>query len=397
MCCNVSYTHNLRESTLMSLLLRRMFNTSSRVLKRSRNKRLQQKKQLLPDYRNWRQKLTERIDHPQIGVVGAPLVHGQPLSGTNAAPGLLRDSGLFEKLKRKGSTLWDHGDLQFEVIDNDDELVPGCKFAKTVSQANKQIADTVSQVLRENHRCLLLGGDHSVGLGSVFGHCRVRKDVAVIWVDAHADINTPLTSTSGNLHGMPVSFLVKELRDMRPPVPGMEWCKPCITHKQLAYIGLRDVDPAEQVFLDALKICHFTTEDVKTHGIDYVMKAALDRVDPLRNRPIHLSFDVDSLDPEHMPATGTRVPGGLSLREALRLLRLIHNTGRLSVMDIVELNPTLVPKWQGYFSADITVELILKAFTGAVRQQPWEKEMGSARHRGQRWRWRKELRSREEM
>jgi len=354
-----------------------------------------QKRSIFHPYRNWRHKLTENIDHPQIGLVGAPLVHGQPLSGTNAAPGLLRDSGLLQKLKRKGSTVFDHGDLDFKVVDSDhDDTNPTYKFAQTVSLANKQIADAVSKVLKDHHRCLLLGGDHSVGIGSVFGHCQQRRDVALIWVDAHADINTPLTSTSGNLHGMPVAFLVKELRDMRPHVPGLEWLKPCINKNQLAYIGLRDVDAPEQVFLDRLNICNFTTNDVKVHGVEYVMKEVLTRIDPKGTRPIHLSFDVDSLDPEHMPATGTRVPDGMSLRDSMRLLRLIHNTGRLSVMDVVELNPTLVPKWEGYFSADMTVELILKAFTGPIRQMPWERDVGeSNQHRGQRWRWRKNLRS----
>lgn len=316
------------------------------------------------DKRRLRYKILRRPPSQNIGILGAPLIYGQPLQGTCAAPDLLRGLRLAEILRSKGAKVKDYGNLEFKAVPNDFAVVFGCNNARTVGNANKQISQKVAQILKNGESALVLGGDHSIGLGSVLGHASIRNNLAVIWVDAHADINTPLTSTSGNLHGMPVSFLVKELPHLYPPVPGLEWVEPCISCRNIAYLALRSIDIREKMFLRTLGICNFTMEDISELGIDVAVTNALDRIDPKGNRSIHLSFDVDAIDPELIPSTGTPVPGGLDFRQALRIAKIIHNTRRLSVMDVVELNPLLSTPSAAIRSAQATVEIIARAFTG---------------------------------
>ncbi|KAH9489530.1 argininosuccinate synthetase [Bulinus truncatus] len=302
---------------------------------------------------------------PRVGIIGAPLMYGQPLKGTEAAPDLLRSSYLDARLKRKGASVYDYGDLEFKIVESDGEFVQGCRFSKTVGLANRQIAERVEMVLRTDRKVLLLGGDHSVAMGSIYGHSNFSKrNVAVIWVDAHPDINTPLTSASGNLHGMPVSFLCREMPHLYPRLPGLEWLEPCISVKNLAYIGVRSIDPKEKDFIETFNICAFSAADVRNLGVDFVMSAALEHIDPWERLPIHLSFDVDALDPDIIPATGTPVKDGLRVKESLEIAKYIFKTGRLSVMDVVELNPMLASKAESNWSADVIVEIIVRAFCG---------------------------------
>ncbi|KAK6997786.1 arginase-1-like isoform X1 [Biomphalaria glabrata] len=302
---------------------------------------------------------------PRVGIIGGPLMYGQPLKGPDTAPDLLRSSYLESRLKKKGASVYDYGNLQFETVRNDGEFVKGCKHSRTVGLANSQIAERVEMVLKTERKVLLLGGDHSVAIGSIAGHSNFSKrNVAVIWVDAHPDINTPLTSLSGHLHGMPVSFLSREMPHIHPKLPGFEWLNPCISVKNLAYIGLRSIDPEEQDFIEKLNICAFSAKDVRTLGVDFVMSAIMSQIDPWDRLPIHLSFDVDAMDPGIIPATGTPVKCGLNLKEGLDIAKYIFKTGRLSVMDVVELNPKLSSKAESNWSADVIVEIIVRAFCG---------------------------------
>ncbi|KAG8560452.1 hypothetical protein GDO81_014985 [Engystomops pustulosus] len=181
----------------------------------------------------------------------------------------------------------------------------------------------------------------SLALGSISGHAQHYPDLCVIWVDAHADINTPLTTSSGNLHGQPVSFLVKELQDKVPLIPGFSWTKPCISTSDIVYIGLRDLDPAEQFILKKYNITYYSMRQIDRIGIQKVMERTFDQLLGRRQRPIHLSFDIDAFDPTLAPATGTPVIGGLTYREGIYITEEIHNTGMLSALDLVEVNPIL--------------------------------------------------------
>ncbi|MEE6512316.1 hypothetical protein FKM82_019271, partial [Ascaphus truei] len=146
-----------------------------------------------------------------VGIVGAPFSKGQPKGGVEDGPKSLRSAGLIEKLKELEYDVKDYGDLQFADIPQD-ESFQNVKNPRTVGQATEKLANAVSEVKKSKRMCLVLGGDHSLAVGTITGHAKVHPDLCVVWVDAHADINTPLTSPSGNLHGQPVSFLIKELK-----------------------------------------------------------------------------------------------------------------------------------------------------------------------------------------
>jgi arginase len=210
-----------------------------------------------------------------------------------------------------------------------------------VGNANHQIYKEVYKAACDSHFCLTLGGDHSIGIGSLSGILHARPDSAVVWVDAHADINTPYTSGSGNAHGMVLSFLMN-LANAKD-IHGFEWLKqlPPLNPSRLVYIGLRDLDAGEKHILRALNIRTFTMHDVDKYGIGKVMELALDHIIGRVARPVHLSLDIDSIDPMFAPSTGTRVAGGLTYREAYYVCEALAETKCLSSMDMVEVNPKL--------------------------------------------------------
>ncbi|XP_069118522.1 arginase-1-like [Argopecten irradians] len=300
------------------------------------------------------------IDMPasqDIGVIGIPFSKGQSRHGTDLAPQRFRDAGLIKKLEEQGINVTDYGDLPLET--HPDDLQIGLtKNPKTVGAASEMIAKSVENILKENKTVLALGGDHSMAIGSIYGHWKAQPDVVIIWIDAHADINTPLTSGSGNMHGMPLSFLIKELDSYMPELPGLEYVKPCISAKNLAYIGLRDVDPGERKIIEMLGIPAYSMQEVDKFGIKEVVEMALKAVDPTGQKPIHLSFDVDALDPTLIPSTGTPVHGGLSLREGLYIAEEMAATGRMSVVDIAEVNPMLGDDTDVAKTLDMTLEII---------------------------------------
>ncbi|XP_053553813.1 arginase-2, mitochondrial [Bombina bombina] len=275
-----------------------------------------------------------------VAVIGAPFSKGQKRRGVEHGPAAIRNAGLIDRLSSLGCDVYDFGDLSFAKVPND-EVYNNVKHPRTVGLACQVLADAVSRAVGTGHTCITLGGDHSLALGSISGHAQQCPDLCVIWVDAHADINTPLTTPSGNLHGQPVSFLLRELQDKVPPIPGFSWTKPCLSRSDIVYIGLRDIDPAEHFILKNYGISYFSMRHIDCMGIQKVMERALDQLVGRRQRPIHLSFDIDAFDPTLAPATGTPVIGGLTYREGVYITEEIHNTGLLSAMDLVEVNPVL--------------------------------------------------------
>ncbi|XP_040285079.1 arginase-1 [Bufo bufo] len=274
-----------------------------------------------------------------VGLVGAPFSKGQPRGGVEEGPIHIRRAGLLEKLKELEYDVKDFGDLHFPDLPSD-EPFQNVKNPRTVGKAAEKVANTVAEVKKSGRVCLTLGGDHSLAVGTIAGHAKVHPDLCVIWVDAHADINTPSTSPSGNLHGQPVSFLIKELQNKVPDIPGFSWVRPCLSAKDIVYIGLRDVDPGEHLILKTLGIKSYSMSDVDRLTINKVMEETIEYLVGKKKRPIHLSFDIDGLDPSVAPATGTPVPGGLTYREGMYITEQIYNTGLLSCMDMMEVNPS---------------------------------------------------------
>ncbi|XP_041973770.1 arginase-1 [Aricia agestis] len=277
----------------------------------------------------------------KVGIIGVPFEKGQKKYGVSVAPAALRTAGLVEQLREiEGLDVKDYGDVevpaQGEPVD-----VDNMKHLSLVSACNRNLSEKVATVLRDGRIAITIGGDHSIGVGTVDGHYAVNEDMILIWVDAHADINTNKTSGSGSVHGMPVALLVKELADYWPYLPTMDWQVPKLSIKSLGYVGLRSVDAYERLAIQKHNVPCFTMEDIEEYGIGRSINHILRVLDPSANKPIHVSFDIDSLDALEAPSTGTPVRGGLTLREAVKLMEIIHATGRLRAFDLVEINPAL--------------------------------------------------------
>jgi arginase len=284
----------------------------------------------------------------ELGVVAVGFSGGQGKAGVDAAPQALIEAGLLTQLSDDlGYKLHGHDEVHMyeELMTADDADFRGMKRPASVSAVTRKISEQVYAHAREGRLVLTLGGDHSVAIGTIAGTARaVRerlggREMAVIWVDAHADINTPESSDSGNIHGMPLSFLTGLATSDDEKYFG--WVKPenQITVSKLVYIGLRDVDSGEKKILRDNRIRAFSMHDIDAHGIGRVMEMALAHVGT--DTPIHLSFDVDALDPMWAPSTGTPVRGGLTLREGDYICECASATGQLVGVDLVEVNPHL--------------------------------------------------------
>ncbi|XP_054714355.1 arginase-1-like [Uloborus diversus] len=299
-----------------------------------------------------------------IGLIGAPISKGQKRSGVDQTPDVIRKAGLIKELKDFGLNIKDYGNVHFD--ENVVEPSGGkLRFPITVGAACKKVSDAVKNVISDERLCITLGGDHSVGIGTVHGHSQVH-DLCVLWIDAHADINTVETTMSGNIHGMSCSFFLKDLELSSYGIPGFEWIKPCVQKKNIAYIGLRDVDPLEKQILRRENILHYTMRDVDELGIFEVTRRALKEINPDGSLSLHVSFDIDSIDKLVTPSTGTPVLGGLTAREALCFAEEISRIESLHAVDIVEVNPTLGSKEQIENTLLVT-KMVIKAFLGCSR------------------------------
>mmetsp|Transcript_12004 Transcript_12004/g.29538 ORF Transcript_12004/g.29538 Transcript_12004/m.29538 type:complete len:389 (-) Transcript_12004:237-1403(-) len=308
------------------------------------------------------------LKHPRTcGLVGMPMSWGQPHGGTDQGPDLLRKRGIVDFIKGLEWRISDHRDIEFEEPKIDDPNTEGLKLknAYAVGMANRKLAEKTYELAKSGQFALTMGGDHSIALGSIAGLLKARPDMAIVWVDAHADINTPETSPSGNLHGMPIAFLMG-LSDIVPP--GFEWLSeyPKLSADSLAYVGLRDVDEGERRLIKDLNIKAYSMYEVDRYGIGAVMEHCLQAISPQNSRPIHLSYDIDAVDPDLAPATGTMVRGGFTLREAHYICERMAETGMLGSMDIVEVNPTLTCTDGASATVELGVQLVLSAMGNRI-------------------------------
>ncbi|GFS80270.1 arginase-2, mitochondrial [Nephila pilipes] len=308
----------------------------------------------LYNYRN------SHVHSNRIGILGAPFSKGQNKDGVDRAPDALRHYGLINQLQELGLDVKDYGNLRFE--DYSDSSKNG---NVSVGAACYKLAEAVKKVLLERSKCITLGGDHSLGIGTVHGHAQVH-DVCVLWIDAHPDINTSHTSPSGHVHGMSCSFLIKELKKYKNFLPGFEWLQPCVKRSNIAYIGLRDIDPPEKFILTKEEILHFTMRDIDKLGVFEVTNRALEAINPTGKLSLHVSFDIDSIDKMLTPSTGTPVIGGLTVREALSIAEEISSLEFFRGLDLVEINPILGSKEQIENTINVGL-LVLKTFLGYSR------------------------------
>lgn len=273
-----------------------------------------------------------------VAIVGCPFSGGQPRAGVDKGPIHLIEAGIFTELEGLGWKVKFDGHHQFEEINAaNDPPIGILKNPRLVSRVNESVAKVVGQHGLKGELPVTLGGDHSLAIGTVSGTLKNYPDACLIWIDAHADINTVESTQSGNIHGMPVSFLL----GIGSKVEIFSWVQPILKPERLVYIGLRDVDADEKKILREHNIKAFTMHEVDKYGIGKVVDMALDHVNPKRDRPIHLSFDVDALDPSVAPSTGTPVRGGLTFREGHYICEAVCETGLLVGLDIMEVNPSL--------------------------------------------------------
>lgn len=282
-------------------------------------------------------------------IIKAPFSGGQGKSGVEDGPDKLIEYGLLKDVEDLG---WDYtvmdplNDLDTsEMKANTEDVYKNCKRPYMVSECCKRIYKSVEDAHKNKSFPMTIGGDHSIGMSTISAFINSHPNGGIVWVDAHADINTPSTTESGNLHGCPVAFAMGLDKQNWPPQ--FNWLNELTTlvkPEQITYIGLRDVDAGEKKILRDLGIKAFSMYHVDKYGISEVVKMAMECVNPSGNHPIHLSYDVDGIDPMFVAATGTPVRGGLTLREGLFIVEEIANSGNLAGLDIVEVNPSLATK-----------------------------------------------------
>ena len=294
-----------------------------------------------------------------IELLGVPMDLGSGRRGVDMGPSALRIAGVASALAARGHRVIDGGDLD---IKNMEEIPIGNRHARylgEIARASGLLSKAVERIIERRRFPLILGGDHSIAIGTISGvaaHCRKKKKrLGLLWVDAHSDIHVPKTSPSGNIHGMPLAALFglgpKELSGVGGPGSKLD-------PSRVALVGIRSLEDGERKHLAELGIRVYTMSEIDRDGIHAVMSDALARVTDGTDC-LHVSFDLDAVDPTLAPGVGTPVKGGLDYREAHTIMELIAASKRMTSLEVVEVNPILDERNR---SAALAVELLESAF-----------------------------------
>jgi arginase len=294
-----------------------------------------------------------------VTIVGAPLDLGQGRRGVDMGPSAIRYAGLEERLTSFGCNVVDRGNVPAR---EPEALAPGdvrARFLTEILEACAGLAGIVSEVVGEGGLPLVLGGDHSIALGTLAGlRAAAGEPGGVIWIDAHGDLNTPETSPSGNVHGMPLAAALGVAGDSFSH-PGLEL--PAVDPKRVVLLGVRALDPAERALIRETGIRAFTMTEIDRIGIERAVLEAIDRA--AGPGFVHVSIDLDAIDPEVAPGVGTPVKGGLTYREAHLACEDLAESGLVGSLELVEVNPIL-DRANG--SAAIAVELAASALGQSI-------------------------------
>jgi arginase len=290
----------------------------------------------------------------QIDIIGVPMDLGADRRGVDMGPSAIRYSHLQKKLEDLGYTVQDEGNIEVPIAEMCSITNPKLKYIDCIIPMSRRVAGAVATSVQAGRFPLVLGGDHSLSIGSVRGAARNKK-LGVIWIDAHADFNTAETTPSGNIHGMSLAVLA----GVGDPSLVKLWDEdiPVIDPKKIAIIGARDLDSGEKVNLQNAGAMVLGMEQIDRYGMVAMVEKAIEHVSRDVDG-IYLSLDLDALDPQHAPGVGTPVPAGLTQREAHLACELIAETGKLIGMDVVEVNPILDVQNQ---TATLAVEFTLSA------------------------------------
>lgn len=273
----------------------------------------------------------------RISMIGVPLNLGADRLGVDLGPVAIRHAGVKARLEKLGYQLEDKGDLQVTRPENPESVGTNLKYLSEITRVNTALCDAVSEALGQGSMPLVLGGDHSIAIGTLAGLMQHQKNLGVIWFDAHGDINTAETSPSGNIHGMPVAVAMGLGHPQLTAIGGSD---NKLNPKNFVLIGSRDLDAGERKLLKELGVTVFSMHEVDLMGIAKVTEEAI-RIASEGADGVHVSFDMDAMDPFHATGTGTRVPGGLTYRECHLSLELIAKSGVVTSVEFVEVNPLL--------------------------------------------------------
>jgi arginase len=303
------------------------------------------------------------MHHSTIAILGVPLDLGAGRRGVDMGPSALRLAGLNTRLASLGYRVEDLGNVEVEQPESSPEGAGNARYLTQIVRSAARVMRTVERAAVAGKVPLVVGGDHSVAVGTVSGMVRAwrkrKKPLGLIWIDAHPDMNTPETSPSGNVHGMPLACLL----GMGPPeLARLGGFAPKIDPRRTVLIGIRDVDALERPHVRSSGVRAFTMRDLDERGLRSVANEAIE-IASAGADGFHVSLDMDAVDPREAPGVGTPVRGGVTYREAHLAMELICDSGLMRSMEVVEVNPILD---EGNRTAALAVELVMSAFGKAI-------------------------------
>jgi arginase len=289
-----------------------------------------------------------------ISLIGVPIMYGCDRQGAQYGPEKLRQKGIIDIIRKHRKNIYDLGNLFIPHVPEVDKYAnhKKIKFLKPVVDINTNLAHSVFSALTSKSFPFIIGGDHSIGLGSISGSSKFHNNLAVIWIDAHGDINTGETSPSGNSHGMP---LAAALGVGEPSLVNVYYNGPKVKPENVFIIGARDLDQGEIELAEELNLNLYTMDSIRKVSLESVIQEITDIINKSNVDGIHLSFDIDVLDKSLVPGTGTPVEKGFSLDEGKILLKELLALGMIKSMDLVELNPLLD---ENDTTAELCIELV---------------------------------------
>jgi len=293
-----------------------------------------------------------------LSIFGVPLGYGASMAGVDIGPAALRVARIAPRIARLGYSVHDLGDMRLERPQTFPEVDEKLKYVREISHACEQLAVEVEEILKAGQLPLILGGDHSIAIGSFAGaasyYKKQNETLGLIWFDAHADMNTPESTPSGNIHGMPLATL---LGYGTPELTNVAGFAPKLDPRLCAHVGARDIDPGEREMIKKLGMRFFTMREIDERGMKDVMDEAI-KIASRGTAGYGVTFDVDVLDPGDAPGSGTLVRGDLTYREAHLAMEKIAEAGGMRMLEVVEINTALDVNNK---TAELGVELILSA------------------------------------
>jgi len=293
-----------------------------------------------------------------VAIIGAELDLGAGRRGVDMGPSAIRYAGLGERLEALGIPAQDWGNVFTKVRETMDPGERNARFLTEIRETCERIAEQVRNATESALTPLVLGGDHSVAIGTIGGLASLHGPGGVLWFDAHSDLNTPATTPSGNVHGMPVAAM---LGRAGAGFESNRWPLPALALEHVALIGVRSIDPGERESIQESGLAVYTISEIDRRGVEPVLKEALERVSVAPF--VHVSVDLDLVDPDVAPGVGSPVRGGLSYREAHLAMELVAESGLLSSLELVEVNPILDHENQ---TARLAVELATSALGARI-------------------------------